>query len=68
MKKIIVVAMALAFVASASTGVLASRIKCTVDSVDGTTVTLTCEDAGKLTAGDELNIRVPRERKALEGC
>ncbi len=60
--------MTLAFVASASTGVMASRINCTVKSVEGETVILTCEDADKLKAGDELRVRVPKGKKAIEGC
>ncbi len=67
MKKIMIVVMALAFVASASTGVMASRVKCTVDSIEGNIVTLTCENADRLKAGDSVTLRVAK-KKAIEGC
>ncbi len=57
MKKIMIIVMALAFVISASTNVLASRSKCTVDSVDNQTVTMTCERADRLTVGDNVTVR-----------
>jgi hypothetical protein len=68
MKKIIIIALALAFVISASTSVMASRVKCTVGSVEGQTVTLTCKDADKLKAGDRVTVRTAKAKKAIEGC
>ncbi len=67
MKKIFVVACVLMFVAAASSS-FAARVECKVTGVEGDTVTMTCEDADKLKAGDELKIRTPKKGGAVEGC
>lgn len=67
MKKIIIIAMTLAFVASAATGVMASRINCTVDSVEGYVVTMTCKSVDNLEVGTDVRLRVTAP-KAIEGC
>lgn len=67
MKKIFAVALVLMFVGAASTS-FAARIECKVESVEGDTVTMTCEDADKLSEGDELKIRTPKKGGAIEGC
>ncbi|HFQ90365.1 MAG TPA: hypothetical protein ENK27_09860 [Desulfobulbus sp.] len=66
MKKIITVVMVAAFALSAGSA-LASKVKCTVDSVSGNTVTLTCKKADKLKAGEKVYVK-PNKRKAIEGC
>ena len=44
-KRILAAVLALMFVASTAGTVFAARLKCTVDSVEGDTVTMTCENA-----------------------
>lgn len=61
MKKIVIAMMAAAFVFSAG-AVFAA--KCTVDSVDGTKVTVTC-DKVDVKAGDSVTMKA---KKGLEGC
>lgn len=61
MKKIVVAMMAAAFVLSAG-AVFAA--KCTVDSVDGNKMTITCDKVeGKV--GDTVTVKA---KKGLEGC
>lgn len=62
MKKILAVLMAAAFVFSASTVFAA---KCTVEAVEGNKVTLNCDKADDVKAGDKVNVRAS---KKLEGC
>ncbi len=66
MKKLVIVAMVAAFVMSSSI-VMAAKVKCTVDSVDGDTVTMTCKKADKLKAGDKVSVKAGG-KKAYEGC
>ncbi|MDR2550592.1 MAG: hypothetical protein LBD10_10390 [Desulfobulbus sp.] len=61
MKKVGVAVMVAAFVLSAG-AVFAA--KCTVDSVDGNKVTVTC-DKVDVKAGDTVTVKA---KKALEGC
>ena len=61
MKKIVLTLMAAAFVFSAGAAIAA---KCTVDSVDGSKVTVTC-DKVDVKAGDKVEVKA---KKALEGC
>lgn len=67
MKKIFAVAIVLMFVGTASVG-FAAKLKCEVTAVDGDTVTMTCEKADKLAAGDKLKITPPKKGAAVEGC
>ncbi len=41
--------------------------KCTVDSVDGNKVTVTCDKADDMKAGDAVTIKAAKGKK-LEGC
>jgi len=66
MKKLVIAAMVAAFVMSSSM-VMAAKVKCTVDGVDGDKVTMTCKDADKLKAGDKVDVKTA-EKKAYEGC
>jgi len=61
-KKIVTAVMVAAFVLSAG-AVFAA--KCTVDSVDGNKVTVTC-DKVDVKAGDSVNVKAAK--KGLEGC
>ena len=67
MKKIVAGLCALFFVISVAGVSVAAKLKCTVESVDGDKVTLTCEDADKLKKGDKLKISPPKGG-AIEGC
>lgn len=64
MKKMITVVMVAAFALSAGSA-FAAKIKCTVDSVEGEKVTMTCEKASKLKKGDKVTVS---GKKAVEGC
>ncbi|WP_028581117.1 selenite/tellurite reduction operon protein ExtJ [Desulfogranum japonicum] len=66
MKKVVSAVMVAAFVVSAGVAFAAS-VKCTVDSVEGDKVTMTCEKADKLSAGDEVKVKASK-KKAIEGC
>lgn len=65
MKKLVIAAMVAAFVMGSSM-VMAATVKCTVDSVDGDKVTMTCEKADQLKAGDA--VKVKPAKKGYEGC
>ena len=70
-KKIIVSALALTFLLSTvAVGFAASKVKCTVDSIDGDKVTMTCDKADKLNAGDAVEVKAKKAagKKAIEGC
>jgi len=45
----------------------AAKAKCTVESVEGDKVTMTCEDADKMKAGDKVKVNLPK-KGAIEGC
>ncbi len=65
MKKLVIAAMVAAFVITSSM-VMAATLKCTVDSVEGDKVTMTCEDADKMKAGDKVKVKAGK--KGYEGC
>lgn len=68
-KKIVAVVCALFFVVGAAgVGVAATKLKCTVDSVEEDKVTMTCDKADKLKEGDQLRISPPKKKAAVEGC
>ncbi len=67
-KKIIAVAMVMAFALSTAGLGFAAKLKCTVDGVDGDKVTMTCKKADKLSAGDKVKISLPKKKGAVEGC
>lgn len=66
MKKVISAVMVAAFVMSASV-VMAAKVTCTVDAVDGDKVTATCKNADKLKVGDAITVKA-KKKKAIEGC
>ena len=66
-KKLLTLALAAAFIASTATVSLAAKIKCTVDGVEGDKVTMTCDGADKLSAGDKVEVKA-KKAKAIEGC
>ena len=66
-KKIVALVVAAAFVVGfAGITMAAKKVTCDVKSVEGTTVTLTCTDAGGMKAGEKVNV-VPAPKKT-EGC
>ncbi len=66
-KKMVAFAMALVFALSTAGLGFAAKIKCTVDAVDGTKVSMTCEDGAKLAPGDKVKVS-PSKKGAVEGC
>jgi len=68
MKKIVAGVCALFFVVSVAGISVAAKLKCTVDGVDGQTVTMTCEKADKLKKGDKIKVSPPKKGAAVEGC
>ncbi len=63
-----IVAVVLALTFAVSTVAVAATVKCTVDSVAGDTVTMTCKGADKLKAGDKVKVKAPKKAAAIEGC
>jgi hypothetical protein len=65
-KGIVSVVLVLTF--AVSTIAVAAKLKCTVDSVEGDKVTMTCKKADKLKAGDKVKVSPPKGGAAIEGC
>ncbi|PID74508.1 MAG: hypothetical protein CSB32_00390 [Desulfobacterales bacterium] len=69
MKKLTVIAMASLFAMSVASAAVAATPKCTVEAVEGTKVTLDCKEcADKMKVGDEVKVKLPKEKAAVEGC
>jgi hypothetical protein len=66
-KKIVCFALAMVFALSTAGIGFAAKLKCTVDSVDGDKVTMTCKKAAKLAAGDKIKVS-PAKKATVEGC
>ncbi|PHR27696.1 MAG: hypothetical protein COA36_08470 [Desulfotalea sp.] len=66
-KKIVCFALATVFALSTAGIGFAAKLKCTVDSVDGNTVTMTCKKADKLSVGDKVKVSPPK-KATIEGC
>lgn len=66
-KRILAAVLALLFVTASAGSVFAARLKCTVDSVEGDKVTMTCENADQLKPGDKPRVTPPKGG-AVEGC
>jgi hypothetical protein len=60
-------AMALVFALSTAGIGFAAKLKCTVDEVVSDKVTMTCEGADKMKAGDKVKV-TPSKKGAIEGC
>ena len=68
MKKVLAMAMAMAFTASvASVSMAAKSVKCTVKSIEGNAVTMDCKKASKLSVGQAVKVKAVKT-KAIEGC
>jgi hypothetical protein len=46
----------------------AAKVDCTVDTVEGTKVIMTCEKADGFKAGDKLKVPTAKKGGAVEGC
>lgn len=69
MKKLVTAVMVVAFALSSAGVVMAAKVKCTVDTVEGTKVTMTCEGADALKAGDAVEVKAGKAgKKGYEGC
>lgn len=67
-KKLLSLAMAIAFTVSMASVSMAAKVKCEVTGVDGDTVTLDCgKKAKKMKAGDKVKVSV-QKGGAVEGC
>ena len=67
-KKFLAVTMAMAFMASTAVASFAASVKCEVESVSGSTVTLDCgKKASKLKVGSKVKVKSAK-KKAIEGC
>ncbi len=67
-KKIIAIAMVMAFALSVAGLSFAAKLKCTVDGVDGAKVTMTCKKADRLSVGEKVKVLLPKKKGAVEGC
>lgn len=62
-KKLVALALGGAMLLASAASALAGELQCDVKSVDGKTVVLDCgRDAGKLSAGDKVQIKVSRDK------
>lgn len=66
-KKIACFALAMVFALGTAGLSFAAKVKCTVDSVEGEKVTMTCKKADQLKAGDKVKVSPPKGG-AIEGC
>lgn len=66
-KRIGTAALALIFALSVAGVSMAAKVSCTVDSVSGDKVTMTCEGADKIKAGDKVKVTPPKGG-GVEGC
>ncbi|HBH27586.1 MAG TPA: hypothetical protein DDX99_01910 [Desulfofustis sp.] len=68
-KKMFCTVCALFFIVGAVSAASAATLRCTIDSVEGDKVTMTCDKADQLSAGDEIKVRPPKKGgAAIEGC
>jgi hypothetical protein len=66
-KKLVTLALAMVFALSTAGLGFAAKLKCTVDAVEGEKVTMTCEKADKMKAGDKVKVSAAK-KAAVEGC
>lgn len=67
-KKIVALALATVFALSTVSLSFAARVNCTVDSVEGDTVTMTCKKADQLKEGEDVRVTTKTKKVAIEGC
>ncbi|MEA3547415.1 MAG: hypothetical protein U9R66_07100 [Thermodesulfobacteriota bacterium] len=66
-KKLLSLAMAMAFTVSVASVSMAAKVKCEVTGVDGDNVTMKCKKASKLKVGDKVDVKA-KKSAAVEGC
>ena len=67
-KKLLSLAMAMAFTVSMASVSMAAKVKCEVTGVEGDIVTLDCgKKANKLKKGDKVDVKA-KKTAAVEGC
>ncbi len=67
-KGIVSVLMALAFTISLVGTGMAAKTVCTVDTVEGDKVTMTCKKADKLEVGGKVKVKTMKKGGDVEGC
>lgn len=65
---IVSLALALAIAFCTAGAGFAAKVNCTVDAVEGDKVTMTCEKADKMKAGDKVKVSTASKGGAVEGC
>ena len=66
-KKIVILAMAMAFTVAVAGVSIAKSVKCKVTAIDGDTVTMECKKADSLKVGSKVKVSKAKKR-AIEGC
>jgi hypothetical protein len=66
-KRMVTAALALVFALSMAGVSMAAKVNCTVKSVEGDTVTMTCEGADKMKADDKVKVTTAKGG-GVEGC
>lgn len=66
-KRMVTAALALVFALSMAGVSMAAKVDCTVKSVEGDTVTMTCEGADKMKADDKVKVTTAKGG-GVEGC
>jgi hypothetical protein len=66
-KRIVTAALAMVFALSMAGVGMAAKVNCTVDTVEGDKVTMTCKDADKVKAGDKVKVATAA-KGGVEGC
>ena len=67
-KKVVAFAMAVVFSFCTAGLGFAAKLKCTVEGIDGETVTMNCKKADKLKKGDKIKVSPAKKKGAVEGC
>lgn len=67
-KKIVSLALAVVFALSIAGLGFAAKLKCDVVDVKEKTVTMTCDKADKMKAGDKVKVSPAKKKGAIEGC
>lgn len=69
MKKAMILTAALVFMMTTLASVHAATLKCTVEKIEGTMVTMDCgEKATDLSAGAKVKVKTEKKTAAIEGC
>jgi uncharacterized protein YecT (DUF1311 family) len=66
-KRLAAAALAMVFALSVAGVSMAAKVDCTVKSVEGDTVTMTCKDASKMKADEKVKVTTSKAG-GVEGC